>query len=134
VILLLGLIGVGPLRPAFHHSTAAKAHGGILRIQLIPRPEGPPAPDFEQTPSGPNSKALALVQRFVPDPLPATLPQWGCGTGGDLVVTFKDGTEISYGPCHRPASIDALWGHVVSVIENGRCEPHCGPNWDPSKG
>jgi hypothetical protein len=128
-VLILGLIGVGPLRPLFHRSISADAHGGIVRLQLEPTPEGPSPPWFEKSPTNQSSKALDLVQRYIPDPLPATVPQWGCNTGGDLVVTFADGTVVTYGPCHRPASIDRLWAHMVSVLQGGRCEPHCGPNW-----
>ena len=131
-LLIAGGVDVGPLGPVFHRSTPVRAHGGIVSLRLAPIPEGPNSL-IERTPSNPRSPRLSSVERFIPDPLPAPLQQWGCGTGGDLVVTFADGYQISYGPCHRPASIDLLWARMFSVLWHGACEPHCDPNWDPSQ-
>lgn len=122
----LGVAGYGPIRGLFHRSISAAAHGGIVRVALIPIPEGPGAPTFERTPGNPRSKPLSLIERFVPDPLPAPLAQ-GCHAGGDLVVTFADGAQLTYGPCHRPASIDHLWAEMAFVLSNGKCSPRCGP-------
>lgn len=47
--------------------------------------------------------------------------------GGDLVVTFEDGSELRYGPCRRPASIKQLWAGMVYVIDDGECSPRRGP-------
>lgn len=101
-------------------------HGGIQSLQLVPFPEGPNSPLFERNPSG-GSVPLSTVLRFVPDPLPR--PRWQgltCGMGGDLVVTFADGTSVSYGPCKRPDSIDRLWSRMIEALDPG-CPPRCGP-------
>jgi hypothetical protein len=41
-------------------------------------------------------------------------------------VTLLDGTQIVYGPCRRPCSIDELWAHILDVYTNGECRPRCG--------
>ena len=134
-ILLLGYANLGPLRSAFQHPIPAAAHRGITRIDLVPIPEGPMAPPFERAPPPCSDRAcpkpLASIQRFIPDPLPAPLNQWSCGMGGDLVVTFADGKRVTYGPCHRPASIDRLWAEMIYIMENGKCAPRCGPGGVP---
>jgi hypothetical protein len=104
--------------------------GGIVRIELVAIPEGPPGPAFERTP-GTYSKPLTSIQQYIPDPLPAPLEQWPCSGGDDLVVTFEDGKEVTYGPCHRPPSIDHLCAEMIYVMENGRCAPRCGPGGTP---
>jgi hypothetical protein len=40
---------------------------------------------------------------------------------------FEDGSELRYGPCRRPSSIDQLWAGMIYVIDNGACVPRCGP-------
>jgi hypothetical protein len=127
----LGVVGYGPARGLFHRSTSAAAHRGVVRVELIPIPEGPVGPGFERTPPTENSKPLSLIQRFIPDPLPAPLAQAFCGGGGDLVVTFADGQQLTYGPCHRPAAIDHLWAEMIYVLDDGKCSPRCGPGGAP---
>ncbi len=78
----------------------------VVGVRFQPVPEGPTA-GFGQ--GFPQDKSLRLVERYIPNPLPAPLRQapW-CSSGEDLVITLKNGQDLSYGPCRRPASIDAL--------------------------
>jgi hypothetical protein len=126
-LVALGVVGLGPVRPVFHRPISASANGGVVRVEFRAVPEGPTSPPFERVPTAQNSVPIALIQRFIPDPLPAPLNQWPCHVGGDLVVTLGKGTQIIYGPCHRPASIDRLWAEMIYVMSNGRCAPNCGP-------
>ncbi len=140
VLVLVGVAGSGPLGGVFHPSSpapsgaaspiSAAAHGGVVRVQIMAIPEGPPAPAFERPPRGDYSRPLRRIERFVPSPLPAPLDQGGCTIGGDLVVTFADGKQVTYGPCHRPASIDRLWAEIIYVLDP-RCVPRCGPGGEP---
>jgi hypothetical protein len=117
-----GAVGAGPLSPAFHRPIPVAAGGGVVGVEIRPIPEGPP------------SKGVALDQLipYVPDPLPAPLFQWFCSTGGSLTVNLGDGTEVTYGPCFRPASINRLWARLVYVATDGACAPSCGPNGEPA--
>ena len=115
--------GSRALPPQYLRSGARRDHS----VGAHPDPEGPVGPGFERTPTTENSKPLSLIERFIPDPLPAPLAQAFCGGGGDLVVTFADGQQLTYGPCHRPASIDHLWAEMIYVLDDGKCSPRCGP-------
>lgn len=113
-----------------HTSTPNDSHGPVVRLQLIPIPEGPTAPSFERdAPSGDRSvRPLKQVQEYLPVPFPPPLEQpENCNMGGNLVVTFADGFEFTYGPCKRPSSINRLWAGMVYVVDDGQCAPTCGP-------
>ncbi len=125
VFLVLGVAGFGPVQPLLHRPISADAHGGIVRVELVPIPEGPAAEEGSET------KLANEVRRYIPNPLPAPLGQGFCGGGGDLVVTFADGTKVTYGPCRRPPSINHLWAEIIYVTENGQCAPRCGPGGAP---
>lgn len=104
----------------------------ILRLEIEPYPEGPPGPDFTREPHGKDETYvfdLHRVERFIPDPLPNTAWQGlACEMGGTLSVTLLGGEEtIAYGPCRRPASINALWAHMIDIASGGACKPACGP-------
>ena len=106
------------------------SHGAVVRLQLIPIPEGPTAPSFERdaVPGDKSVRPLKSVGQYVPDPLPAPIQQpKSCSFGGNLVVTFADGFKLTYGPCKRPASINRLWAGMIYVLEDGNCAPKCGP-------
>ena len=113
-----GALGVGPLTPVFYRPISISANGGVAAVDVRPIPAGP------QPRSRPS---IDLVEPYLPDPLPAPLFQWFCGTGGDLVVTLANGMQVTYGPCYRPASIDHLWAEIVYTDTNGQCAPRCGP-------
>ncbi len=113
-----GAVGVGPLTPVFYRPISISANGGVAAVDLRPIPEGP------QLKSSPR---IDLIEPYVPDPLPAPLFQWFCGTGGNLVVTLGNGSQVTYGPCYRPASIDHLWAEIIYIETNGQCAPRCGP-------
>lgn len=132
LVVALGLLGIGPLTPLFHRPTHPAEHGGLIRLQLQPVPEGPQSPPFESSPSSEGAKPLSLVARYIPDPLPAPLYQGPtCRSGGDLVVTFGDGSTITYGPCKRPPSINRLWAWMIYALDDGKCAPNCGPGGLP---
>ena len=113
-----GAVGVGPLGPVFYRPISTSANGGVVAGDIHPIPEGP------QPKSRP---PIDLIGAYIPDPLPAPLFQWFCGTGGDLVVTLGNGRQMIYGPCYRPPSIDHLWAEIVYIDTNGQCAPRCGP-------
>src|SRR5437868_14811730 len=69
----LGVAGLGPLRPLFHRPISLSANGGIAKIEIRPIPEGPILDSFERVPTRQGSKPIDLIERFVPDPLPAPL-------------------------------------------------------------
>jgi len=110
--------------------TTVEGHGAVVRLEIVPIPEGPPAPVFERdaAPAHQWVRPLSDASEYIPSPLPEPLEQPAdCGFGGDLVVTFEDGAELRYGPCRRPPAIDQLWAGMVYVIDNGECVPRCGP-------
>jgi hypothetical protein len=113
VLLALGLVGTGPLMPLFYKSIPVAANGGVTEIDLAPVPEGPPL-SFRRTPTTAGGvRPLGPFERFIPEPLPAPMFQWGCNRGRDMVITLANGKEVTYGPCYRPASINQLWSELV---------------------
>lgn len=117
-----GAVGVGPLTSVFNRPISISANGGVVEVDIRPIPEGPE----------PNSlPPIDLIKSYIPDPLPAPLFQWFCGTGGDLVVPLGNVRQVTYGPCYRPASIDHLWAEIIYIETNGRCAPRCGPGGEP---
>jgi len=96
---------------------SASGHGGIRSLQLVPIPEGPSSPLFEDEPAHASSLPLSAVEGYIPDPLPAPLWQGvTCGQGGNLDVTFQDGETVSYGPCREPISIERLRQRMLAVL------------------
>lgn len=117
-----GAVGVGPVTLVFDRPISISANGGVAGIDLRPIPEGPEPSSLPP---------INLIARYIPDPLPAPLFQWFCGSGGNLVITLGNGRQVTYGPCYRPASIDRLWAEIVYVETNGQCAPRCGPGGEP---
>lgn len=97
-------------------------NGGVAAVDIRSIPEGP-------QPKG--GAPIDLIEPYIPDPLPAPLFQWFCGTGGDPVVTLGKGRQVTYGPCYRPASIDRLWAESIYIDTKGQCAPRCGPGGEP---
>jgi len=111
--------------------TSTTGHGAVVRLQELPIPEGTTPPSFERGAEAGDRlvRPLERVAEYIPAPLPLPLEQpANCEFGGNLVVSFVDGFELTYGPCTRPASIDRLWAAMEFVIEHGQCAPGCGPN------
>jgi len=125
-LLATGAAGLGPLTPIFYRPISTSADGGVAEIGIQPIPEGPPGPVFARTPARQGVRSLALIEAYIPDPLPAPLNQWFCRQGGDLTVALGNGRQVIYGPCYRPASIDRLWAEIVYVDSTGKCAPKCG--------
>jgi len=126
-LVALGAASVGPLSTVFHRPIAISANGGVASIGIQPMPEGPAGIGFQRAPTTDASRRLPVIERYIPDPLPAPLNQWFCSTGGDLTVTLGNGVQVIYGPCYRPASIDHLWAEMIYIESNGQCLPQCGP-------
>jgi hypothetical protein len=90
----------------------------VVSIGLDPYPEGPHSPRFVRAPGEQDQKPLALVEKFIPVPLPA--PKWqglSCRVGGHVTVELADGRAIAYGPCRRPDSIDRLRDRILDVLD-----------------
>lgn len=128
VLLLLAAaawIGYVKSRPLDIHRAAIKS------VEVQPDPEGPPGPVFTRAPDpdrGALSQPFSAIAEFIPDPLPHSVWQgFNCEFGGDLIVTLLDGSQVVYGPCRRPLSIDELWAHLLDVYSDGECRPRCGP-------
>ena len=116
VLAIAWLFGFGPPL-GIGRPISASEHGGIESLQLVPFPEGPYSPLFEDPPAPASSVPLSAVEADVPDPLPA--PRWqgvACRMGGNLEVTFVDGKTVSYGPCRKPASIERLRESMLAVL------------------
>jgi hypothetical protein len=106
---------IGPMRPIYSQSIPVAASGGVTEIDLLPVPEGPPL-SFKRVPTTAGGVfPLGLVERFIPDPLPAPRFQWLCNRGDDMVVTLGNGKQVTYGPCCRPASVNDLWAEMISA-------------------
>jgi hypothetical protein len=102
----------------------------VVSVTTQPIPEGDPAAVFVDDPhSVENARQgsdLNELRPAIPDPLPPTLDQGGCTSGGKLVIKTSDGRTIAYGPSRRPSSIDALWARFSEIVTGGGCEPSCG--------
>ena len=130
-VLAIGAVGFGLLASVFNRPIPISANGGVVAIALSPFPEGPGEAVFERNPSSRTSRPLSLIDQFIPDPLPPPMNNWGCSIGGNMIVSLGYRTQITYGPCRRPASIDHLWAEMVYVETDGRCAPRCAPDGRP---
>ena len=68
-----GAVGVGPLNPVFYRPISISANGGVAAVDIQPIPEGP-------QPKG--RPPIALIQPYIPDPLPAPQFQWFVARAG----------------------------------------------------
>lgn len=107
------------------------AHASITELRIEPVPEGPSMAFKRDAQADRMISVLPLdrVEEYIPGPLPSPLDQPGdCELGGNLVVSFSDGSDLTYGPCERPASVDQLWAGMVFAYSKGQCLPRCGPD------
>jgi hypothetical protein len=86
------------------HGTTGIAASEVVGATTQPYPEGPP---------GPHVKTADALWPKVRHALPAVLPNPlnqpdGCATGNVTSLTLASGKTLDYGPCRRPASIDAI--------------------------
>ena len=98
--------------------SSAPPRQAIASIWLTPVPEGPQlaACRVVDRVSG-CGVALSAVADAIPRPLPQPLGQpGGCEQGGDVVVRFKGGDVLTYGPCRLPSSIQEL---RLAIIDAG---------------
>jgi hypothetical protein len=99
----------------------------VVSVRIEPEPEGPMSPIFDRKESN-GSRSLNSILNAIPVPLPGPDRQpFGCSSGGDLIITLRDGREITYGPCSHPRSIRRLWASMVTVLSDGRCTRPCAP-------
>ena len=116
-----------------HGRSIQVRRGDIVSVRLVPIPEGPQtSSSFERAPSqGSGSQPLSIILDSIPIPLPHPAWQFGCSTGGTLEIELQDGRVVSYGPCHRPKSINHLWAVMIDILGHGACRPNCGPGGQP---
>ncbi len=98
----------------------------VVKVELVPIPEGTPPPPFQQQPTPP-ADDLGRLAPYAPAVLPAPLDQHGCDHGGNMVITVSGGRTLAYGPCRYPEAIRHLWAGMYYVITDGTCAPRCGP-------
>lgn len=78
----------------------------VVQIRTVPYPEGPAGEVSRQD--------AAALFAALPDPLPVPLKQpTDCRTGNVTSLVLSDGETIDYGPCVRPAEIDALRCYIA---------------------
>jgi hypothetical protein len=122
--ILVLVLGAGVYVVVRSHEPIRISRADVVSVRLQPIPEGPV---LEFGSSGDRHPVDAIRDR-IPVPLPHPVWQgFSCSGGGDLIVTLANGRQISYGPCRRPAAINALWAQMVSIASDGACEPRCGP-------
>jgi len=90
---------------------------------------GLPAP--VPLPGVPN-RSIADLTAYAPRFVPRPLTKDGCDLGADVVLTLADGTNVTYGPCVRPRSIDRLWEGIERVSTGRTCPPPCLPDLEGS--
>lgn len=101
--------------------------GSVVKVELVPIPEGSPPPPFQQHPTPPGYD-LARLAPYAPAILPAPVNQHGCDQGGNMVITVSGGRTITYGPCRYPEAIRHLWAGLIYAVSDGACAPKCGPD------
>jgi len=91
-------------------------HGQIVEVRDAPVPEGVPGPTFKRD-VGDNSVflPLKLIEPYSPNPLPVPLDQNVCTLGGSIFIRFEDHSEVEYGPCRIPVSIERLRGEMMHI-------------------
>jgi len=128
VVLLLAIVG-GPAAYVGYRNGQPLAEGpDQVQGVVLFDPAGPPQRAFTRD-TEPFSQPIGPIVHAIPPTLPH--PVWqgvGCGGGTRLLVTFVDGSSVTYGPCRYPIGILPLYAGVLSVETGGACEPACGPN------
>src|SRR3989442_7651334 len=125
------LVGLGTV--LYLHGRPIQIHRvDVVSIRLVPVPEGPVSTSsFERVPHDSPAQPLSLILDSLPIPLPHPAWQFGCSFGGTLEIELQDGRVISYGPCHRPKSINHLWAVMIDILDHEACRPNCGPGGQP---
>lgn len=95
LVTLLASCGSGNRSESLHSSD-------VVAVATQGAPEGP---QLEVKSGDPKWSAVRVA---LPTDLPARPPQNGCTLGNITTLRLRGGNTIAYGPCHRPASIDAL--------------------------
>jgi hypothetical protein len=100
MLVLVVIVGAGC--SGGHHKAATERD--VVGVTTRAYPEGPLAPHVKA-----GDRLWPEVQRALPAVLPQPLKQpKGCSFGNITSLTLANGKTIDYGPCRRPASIDAI--------------------------
>lgn len=128
VVVLVALVVGGPAAYLGYRNgqPLAQGAGNVAGVVLFD-PAGPLQRAFTRTPQA-FSQPIDPVAPAIPSSLPH--PVWQgirCGGGMRLLVSFSDGTSVTYGPCRYPRAILPLYAAVLFAETAGACEPGCGP-------
>jgi len=103
-LLAMGACGSGPVRAR-----------QVVSVVVEAVPEGPASPSFSIHSDERQTFLLSLIQKDIPDPLPAPLAQpAGCNFGRRVTFRLADGRAVVYGPCRRPREIQRF-ADVVTI-------------------
>jgi hypothetical protein len=111
----IGLVATGCGESS--RSTVVRSSGSpVVRVSTFPWPEGR---------LGPVAAVRGVPGVYVPlreirSAMPKTLPEnpkQECGAGATVVVVLENGRTRTYGPCHRPLSIEHLRLALVRAAE-----------------
>jgi hypothetical protein len=129
----------GPTSPSVPRVDVGRPWSDVSIVQLLAVPGGPHALAFvrpgtsqSSLPEGTTFRSLTQIARLAPQTVPQPMPQGGCALGGDVVLTLVDGATVTYGPCHRPASIDRLWVGIERVLTSASRDQPCFLRTDPA--
>jgi hypothetical protein len=130
VVVVVAFVAWTILRPS-SSGIEGMPWSSVIRVELVPIPEGSPPPPFEEDPTSTPAYDLARLTPYAPGVLPAPVDQHGCGNGANLLLTLSDGRTVTYGPCRYPEAIAHLWAGMFYVLTDGSCAPRCGPGGVP---
>jgi hypothetical protein len=128
VVLVVIVVGAPAAYVGYRNGQPLTESAGDVEGVVLFDPAGAPQRAFTRTPQ-PFSRPIDPVVGLIPDPLPH--PVWQgvrCDGGLRLLVTFLDGSSVTYGPCHFPREILPLYAGILSAETGGACEPTCGPH------
>jgi hypothetical protein len=81
----------------------------IRSVEVRAIPEGRAPARFSRNARGPGELPFWRIIDAIPRPLPRPPAQGSdCDIGTTVTFALKDGTEVVYGPCRRPADVERL--------------------------
>jgi hypothetical protein len=115
VVMVAGGIGVYMLKQS---QPLPFGRQDVVAVWLEPIPEGPSSPRFVVKPRH-GERPLSSIEEAIPSPLPRDLWQgFRCDSGGNVVVELNNGSQIRYGPCRLPDSIEELRAHFLKALSH----------------
>ncbi len=119
-------LGLSPIPPAASPFTSFPpltwTPGQIESIFAQPWPEGPESVFAGHVEGISGALPLSSVLPFVPNPLPAPIPQT-CTLGAMIQITLTTGETLMYGPCKWPASISGLRSMMLQLALSSHRSP-----------